>query len=267
MLLTEGQFSGDEEDMPLICTTGPLKHYKALSEGNHSSAAVVNELLDALLQQMAQTDSSKTSKEKTKDKEDLPSSSAKPSKRTFSAPPPPPSSVRHTIRSRNLTAVVPSRTQGDARSIFGEFHLQDAEEKSITVRKRPTSEETAKPLVPCSALLKILAELVRSYNHVGKIIAEYQHPKDGSAAKQEGATPAASPGGTNQQQQAFSAVHYIIEHLFDTCPDLECHNMVRMLISALASCSFSNDIQTHVIMEVIFLLCRCLKKIKTLVLN
>lgn len=240
--------------MPLICTTGPLKHYKALTEGHHASASVVNELLDALLQQMAQAESSKTTKEKVKDKDEPPPTSSKTSKRTFTAPPPPPSSVRHSLRNRNLTAVVPSRSQNDVRAFLGEFHLQDAEEKTITVRKRPTSEETAKPLVPCSALLKILAELVRSYNHVGKIITEYQHPKDGSAVKPEAAAaaaPATSPGGT-APQQTFSAVHYIIEHLFDTCPDLECHNMVRMLISALASCSFSTDIQTHVVMEVNF---------------
>jgi len=244
--------------MPLICTTGPLKHYKAITEGHHASASVVNELLDALLQQMAQAESSKTTKEKSKDKEEPPPTTSKTSKRTFTAPPPPPSSVRHSLRNRNLTAVVPCRSQNDVRAFLGEFHLQDAEEKTITVRKRPTSEETAKPLVPCSALLKILAELVRSYNHVGKIITEYQHPKDGSAAKQEAAAaaaapaaPATSPGGAAAPlQQTFSAVHYIIEHLFDTCPDLECHNMVRMLISALASCSFSTDIQTHVVMEV-----------------
>lgn len=252
-------FLGDDDDMPLICTTGPLKHYKAITEGHHASASVVNELLDALLQQMAQAESSKTTKEKSKDKEEPPPTTTK-TKRTFTAPPPPPSSVRHSLRNRNLTAVVPSRSQNDVRAFLGEFHLQDAEEKTITVRKRPTSEETAKPLVPCSALLKILAELVRSYNHVGKIITEYQHPKDGSAAKTEAAAaaaapaaPATSPGAAAAPlQQTFSAVHYIIEHLFDTCPDLECHNMVRMLISALASCSFSTDIQTHVVMEVSF---------------
>ncbi|XP_059469591.1 E3 ubiquitin-protein ligase HUWE1 isoform X4 [Neocloeon triangulifer] len=248
----------EEEDMPIICTTGPVKH-KAMSENNGLSAAVVNELLDALLQQMAQASDSSKSKDKNKEKEETPSTSTKPNKRTFSAPPPPPSSVRHSIRSRNLTAVAPSRVQNQLGAILGEFHLQDAEEKAITVRKRPTSEETGKPLVPCSALLKILAELVRSYNHVGKIIADYQHPKEGSVPRQEGSapvprqegsTPTTNPAATGVQQQSFSAVHYIIEHLFDACADLECHNMVRMLISALASCSFSSDIQTHVVMEV-----------------
>ncbi|XP_065351363.1 E3 ubiquitin-protein ligase HUWE1 isoform X4 [Cloeon dipterum] len=232
----------EEEDLPIICTTGPPKHYKITSEASSASAAVVNELLDALLQQMAQNEGNKSEK-KGKEKEEATACSSKPSKRTFSAPPPPPSSVRHSVRSGR--AAVSTTRQGQLDCLLGELQVaHDAEDKT---RKRPTSEESSKPLVPCSAILKILAELVRSYNHVGKIISEYQHPKDAP----RGETSARiSPGDPAGQQQAFSAVHYIIEHLFDSCADLECHNMVRMLISALASCSFSSEIQTHVVMEV-----------------
>ena len=99
-------------------------------------------------------------------------------------------------------------------------------------------EEAKKPLLPKSAILKMLAEAVRSYGAVANLIAEYSY----------------KAGQSEMIPESITALGFLLDKLLPALPensgDRQCSSMARMLIAAIASCNHSPEAQTILVNEV-----------------
>ncbi|KAL7301215.1 hypothetical protein TKK_0006181 [Trichogramma kaykai] len=99
-------------------------------------------------------------------------------------------------------------------------------------------EEGKKPLLPKSAILKLLAETVRSYGAIANLITEYTYRAGQSELIPEDTT----------------ALAFLLDRLLPTptenSSDRQCSSMARMLIAAIASCNHSPDAQSTLVTEV-----------------
>ncbi|CAD6224794.1 GSCOCG00005556001-RA-CDS [Cotesia congregata] len=99
-------------------------------------------------------------------------------------------------------------------------------------------EEAKKPLLSKSAILKMLAESIRSYGAVANLIAEHTYRANQSEMVSE----------------EITALGFLLDKLLPILPensgDRQCSSMARMLIAAIASCNHSPDAQTTLVTEV-----------------
>ncbi|XP_015599094.1 E3 ubiquitin-protein ligase HUWE1 isoform X3 [Cephus cinctus] len=99
-------------------------------------------------------------------------------------------------------------------------------------------EEAKKPLLPKSAILKMLAEAVRSYSAVANLITEHTY----------------RAGQSEMVTEDTTALTFLLDKILPMLPensgDRQCSSMARMLISAIASCNHSPDAQTALVTEV-----------------
>ncbi|XP_076227161.1 HECT, UBA and WWE domain containing E3 ubiquitin protein ligase 1 isoform X5 [Nomia melanderi] len=99
-------------------------------------------------------------------------------------------------------------------------------------------EEAKKPLLAKSAILKILAEAVRSYNGIADLITEHVY----------------LAGQSEMVTEDTTALAFLLDKLLPILPenssDRQCSNMARILIAAIASCNHSPDVQTTLVTEV-----------------
>ncbi|KZC13383.1 E3 ubiquitin-protein ligase HUWE1 [Dufourea novaeangliae] len=99
-------------------------------------------------------------------------------------------------------------------------------------------EEAKKPLLAKSAILKILAEAVRSYNGIADLITEHVYVAEQGEMVTEDTT----------------ALAFLLDKLLPMLPenssDRQCSSTARMLIAAIASCNHSPDVQTTLVTEV-----------------
>lgn len=112
---------------------------------------------------------------------------------------------------------------------------KDANAGTSNASKALPDDEAKKPLLLKPALLKLLAEAVRSYIAVAKIITEFSYKAGQSELITEDCT----------------ALAFILDKLIpvnESC-DPECSMMARMLIAALASCNHSPDAQATLVQE------------------
>ncbi|XP_043493606.1 E3 ubiquitin-protein ligase HUWE1 [Polistes fuscatus] len=100
------------------------------------------------------------------------------------------------------------------------------------------SEEAKKPLLAKSAILKTLADAVRSYGAIVSLITEHVYRAGQSELVTEDTT----------------ALAFLLDKLLPMLPenssDRQCNNMARTLIAAIASCNHSPDVQTTLVTEV-----------------
>lgn len=99
-------------------------------------------------------------------------------------------------------------------------------------------EEAKKPLLAKSAILKIIAEAVRSYGAVASLITEHVY----------------RAGQSEMVTEDTTALAFLLDKLLPMLPenssDRQCSSMARMLIAAIASCNHSPDVQTTLVTEV-----------------
>ncbi|XP_033329504.2 HECT, UBA and WWE domain containing E3 ubiquitin protein ligase 1 isoform X3 [Megalopta genalis] len=103
-------------------------------------------------------------------------------------------------------------------------------------------EEAKKPLLTKSAILKILAEAVRSYNGIADLITEHVYVA----------------GQSEMVTEDTTALAFLLDKLLPMVPenssDRQCSNTIghtaKMLIAAIASCNHSPDVQTTLVTEV-----------------
>ncbi|XP_053985847.1 E3 ubiquitin-protein ligase HUWE1-like isoform X2 [Hylaeus volcanicus] len=99
-------------------------------------------------------------------------------------------------------------------------------------------EEAKKPLLAKSAILKILAEAVRSYGAVACLITDHVY----------------RAGQSEMVTEDTTALAFLLDKLLPMLPenssDRQCSSMARMLIAAIASCNHSSDAQTTLVTEV-----------------
>ncbi|XP_015191132.1 PREDICTED: E3 ubiquitin-protein ligase HUWE1 isoform X3 [Polistes dominula] len=100
------------------------------------------------------------------------------------------------------------------------------------------SEEAKKPLLAKSAILKTLADAVRSYGSIVSLITDHVYRAGQSELVTEDTT----------------ALAFLLDKLLPVLPenssDRQCNNMARTLIAAIASCNHSPDVQTTLVTEV-----------------
>ncbi|XP_064633553.1 E3 ubiquitin-protein ligase HUWE1-like isoform X3 [Lineus longissimus] len=102
-----------------------------------------------------------------------------------------------------------------------------------------TAEEAKKsrPLLPKAAVLRLLAELVRSYTSCALQIAQHTYP----------------PGLTELVTEECSVLAFILDNLLpstQTCGDKDCPALSRMLIASMAACNNCPDAQAALVNEV-----------------
>ncbi|XP_076294389.1 HECT, UBA and WWE domain containing E3 ubiquitin protein ligase 1 isoform X2 [Lasioglossum baleicum] len=103
-------------------------------------------------------------------------------------------------------------------------------------------EEAKKPLLTKSAILKILAEAVRSYNAIADLITDHVYVA----------------GQSEMVTEDTTALAFLLDKLLPMVPenssDRQCSNTIghtaKMLIAAIASCNHSPDVQTTLVTEV-----------------
>jgi E3 ubiquitin-protein ligase HUWE1 len=99
-------------------------------------------------------------------------------------------------------------------------------------------QNKAAKIVLChSSILRLLAELVRSYDVVPKLVTEHSF----------------QAGSCELIQEDSTALSFILDHLLptnQTVGDRDCPALVRVLIASLASCVSAPDAQTSLVAEV-----------------
>lgn len=113
------------------------------------------------------------------------------------------------------------------------------EDKPATARGPfpSTKEDKSLPLLPKSAVCRLLAELVRSYAPCARIVAEHVY----------------AAGQTELVPEEMSALGFVLDQLLPQCQtagDKDSPALARVLVAALASANHSPDTQTALVNEV-----------------
>uniref|UniRef100_A0A4D5RDW1 Putative e3 ubiquitin-protein ligase huwe1 isoform x3 n=1 Tax=Ixodes scapularis TaxID=6945 RepID=A0A4D5RDW1_IXOSC len=98
-------------------------------------------------------------------------------------------------------------------------------------------EDKSQPLLPKSAVCRLLAELVRSYAPCARMVADHVY----------------AAGQTELVPEEMSALGFILDHLLPQCQkagDKDSPALARVLVAALASANHSPDTQTALVNEV-----------------
>ncbi|CAN7974737.1 unnamed protein product [Ixodes persulcatus] len=98
-------------------------------------------------------------------------------------------------------------------------------------------EDKSQPLLPKSAVCRLLAELVRSYAPCARMVADHVY----------------AAGQTELVPEEMSALGFILDHLLPQCQkagDKDSPALARVLVAALASANHSPDTQTTLVNEV-----------------
>ncbi|CAN8001289.1 unnamed protein product [Ixodes hexagonus] len=98
-------------------------------------------------------------------------------------------------------------------------------------------EDKSQPLLPKSAVCRLLAELVRSYAPCARMVADHMY----------------AAGQTELVPEEMSALGFLLDHLLPQCQkagDKDSPALARVLVAALASANHSPDTQTALVNEV-----------------
>jgi E3 ubiquitin-protein ligase HUWE1 len=119
---------------------------------------------------------------------------------------------------------------------FGFFSRRD-----LLARKKDSSSEEMdrrrRPLLPKSAICRLLAELVRSYAGCARLVAEHIFPAKTSELVSE----------------ETSALAFLLDNLLPSCQtagDKDSPALVRTLVASLASCNHAPEAQSCLVAEV-----------------
>ncbi|KAJ8683247.1 hypothetical protein QAD02_019039 [Eretmocerus hayati] len=219
----------DDVDHRLIVKSLPATTTTAQPMVEETSINVVHELLNALIKPLPAVEEASSS---------LTPTAASPEKKN---------SANSTATSNSISAPSSSRRDNLLRNgVAGDLLDDDDQVSQIIPLKMYTDgsnnkvepEEAKKPLISKSAVIKILAESVRSYTAIANIIAEYTYRS----------------GQSEMIQEDTSALAFILDRLLPILPenssDRQLSNTARTLLSSIASCNHSPDAQTALVTEV-----------------
>lgn len=217
----------DDVDNRLLVKALPPTHSPAMPMVEEVSVGVIQDLLNALIKPMPalQDDGSGTPAGSPEKKTPHPTTSAT----TASSTP-----RRELLRGNAATANNDPLDDDDQVSQIIPLKMY----ADLGNNGKVEPEEAKKPLLPKSAILKMLAEAVRSYGAVANLITEHTYRANQSELVIEDTT----------------ALAFLLDKLLPMLPentgDRQCSSMARMLIAALASCNHSPDAQTTLVTEV-----------------
>ncbi|CAH1782935.1 unnamed protein product [Owenia fusiformis] len=124
-------------------------------------------------------------------------------------------------------------TQGSSSDKKDEEKEESEEER----KKKEEEKRKSKPLLPKSAILRLLAELVRSYAGCALLVAQYSY----------------NVGQSDIITEDTNVLAFIFDHLLPSCQksgDKDCPALSRLLISSLASSNHCPEAQTVLVNEV-----------------
>ena len=110
---------------------------------------------------------------------------------------------------------------------------RDGEEKSKQ-EKDAEDARSRRPLLPKSAVCRLLAEMVKSYAGCAKLITEHEF----------------KAGMSDLVREDSSALAFILDELLTSAADKDCAGLVKMLVASLASCNHAPEAQTALVAEV-----------------
>merc|ERR550532_1890940 len=215
-----------EEDHRLLVKSLPSKASVAAPPLTDVSKAVISDLLDFLVQ--ADPDNVGTTLE-------ADSKSEESSKATGGA-------AEDVAELPTSVASILASGRGVARQ------LSDSAEKDSGNKDNKELEEARKkrPLLPKSAVCRLLAEMVKSYAGCARLITEHLF----------------TAGMSDLVKEDCTALAFILDELLTSSSDKESASLVRMLVAALASCNHAPEAQTSLVTEVKNALTRALSLVE-----
>lgn len=218
---------GDDIDSRLVVKALPPTHSPALPMVEEVSIGVVRDLLNALIKPVPiLPDDGSVTPTGTPEKKTTHSTSATGNASSSS-------SRRDVLRSNAISTNDPLDDDDQVSQIIPLKIYTD-----VSNNGKAESEEAKKPLLAKSAILKTLADAVRSYGAIVSLITEHTYRAGQSELVTEDTT----------------ALAFLLDKLLPMLPenssDRQCNNMARTLIAAIASCNHSPDVQTTLVTEV-----------------
>ncbi|KAG6803233.1 E3 ubiquitin-protein ligase HUWE1 isoform X1 [Apis mellifera caucasica] len=212
----------EDDDNRLIVKALPPSHSSVVPMVEKASISVVKDLLNALIKPMPVVSDEKSS-----------TPTRSPEKKTSYSNVGSSSSRRDVLRNNATTS---NDTLDDEDQVSQIIPMKIYPDNSNNSKVEP--EEAEKPLLTKSAILKILAEAVRSYSAVASLITEHAY----------------RAGQSEMVPEYTTALAFLLDKLLPMSPenssDKQCSSMARMLIAAIASCNHSPDVQTTLVTEV-----------------
>ncbi|XP_063994967.1 E3 ubiquitin-protein ligase HUWE1 isoform X2 [Diachasmimorpha longicaudata] len=215
----------DDDDNRLVVKALPPNHSSAMPMAEDVAVSVIHNLLNALIKPVPVFPEDNTTT-------------------------PTGSPEKKTTTSTSTTLVVSSsssrRNEGVRCSIAPANGPLDDDDQIVPLKMstdylnngKVEPEEAKKPLLPKSAILKMLAEAVRSYGAVANLITEHSY----------------RAGQSEMVPEDVTALAFLLDKLLPVSPenssDRQCSSMARMLIAAIASCNHSPDAQSSLVTEV-----------------
>ncbi|KAG7210750.1 hypothetical protein KM043_012246 [Ampulex compressa] len=224
-----GVLKRDEVDNRLVVKALAPNHSPALPMVEEVSVGVIRDLLNALIKPMpVLPEDGSTTPTGSPEKKTSHSTSSTVANATLT------SATRRDILRNNATTTNEASDDDDQVSQIIPLKIY----ADIGNNGKIKPEEAKKPLLAKSAVLKILAEAVRSYGAVASLITEHTY----RAAQSE------------MVAEDTTALAFLLDKLLPMLPensgDRQCSGMARMLIAAIASCNHSPDVQTTLVTEV-----------------
>ncbi|XP_012277229.1 E3 ubiquitin-protein ligase HUWE1 isoform X2 [Orussus abietinus] len=222
-----GVLKRDDVDNRLVVKALPPNHSSALPMLEEVSIGVVHDLLNALIKPMPVIPEGSST-----------TPTGSPEKKT-THPTIPANNVSMSSTPRGREVIRSNATTSNEQLDDDDQVSQIIPLKMYTdVGNKVEPEEAKKPLLPKSAILKMLAEAVRSYGAVANLITECTY----------------RAGQSEMITEDTTALTFLLDRLLPILPenasDRQCSSMARMLIAAIASCNHSPDAQATLVTEV-----------------
>ncbi|XP_072752701.1 E3 ubiquitin-protein ligase HUWE1 isoform X5 [Anoplolepis gracilipes] len=220
----------DDIDNRLVVKALPPSHSPALPMVEEVSVGVIRDMLNALIKPMpvSSDDGSATPTSPEKKTSHTATTSAIGNASSSTS-----SSRRDVLRNNATTTNDPLDDDDQVSQIIPLKIYTD-----IGNNSKVEPEEAKKPILTKSAILKILAEAVRSYGAVASLITEHTY----------------RGGQSEMVSEDTTALAFLLDKLLPMSPensgDRTCSSMARMLIAAIASCNHSPEVQTTLVTEV-----------------
>ncbi|XP_018052863.1 PREDICTED: E3 ubiquitin-protein ligase HUWE1 isoform X6 [Atta colombica] len=219
----------DDIDNRLVVKALPPSHSPALPMVEEISVGVIRDMLNALIKPMPMLSDDGSATPTSPEKKTSHTTTLSMGNTSSSAS----SSRRDVLRNNATTTNDPLDDDDQVSQIIPLKIYTDLGNNS-----KVEPEEAKKPILTKSAILKILAEAVRSYGAVASLITEHTY----------------RAGQSEMVSEDTTALAFLLDKLLPMSPensgDRTCSSMARMLIAAIASCNHSPDVQTTLVTEV-----------------
>ncbi|XP_046372246.1 E3 ubiquitin-protein ligase HUWE1-like isoform X1 [Haliotis rufescens] len=137
---------------------------------------------------------------------------------------------------QNSSAEVPQSTDE------GEASQSDPNAESSTSKEQKDTKSAEdirkqRPLLPKSAILRLLSEIIKSYGNCTQLITQYTYHS----------------GQTEMVSEECSVLAFVLDSLLPQCQasgDRDCPSLSRVFIASIASCNHSPEAQNSLVIEI-----------------